>query len=107
MSAAAFSLQGKAALVTGANTGLGQAIAIGLAAAGANIAAAGRSDPAETTAAVQATGQRCHWIRADLGTKGIVYRVRLPGFEDQNAAKKSCTKLKSSGVSCYVSKSNS
>jgi len=46
-------------------------------------------------------------VRADLGTKGIVYRVRLSGFEDQNAAKKSCTKLKSSGVSCYVSKINS
>jgi tetratricopeptide (TPR) repeat protein len=46
-------------------------------------------------------------VRADLGTKGIVYRVRLPGFEDQYAAKKSCTKLKSSGVSCYVSKINS
>jgi tetratricopeptide (TPR) repeat protein len=43
-------------------------------------------------------------VRADLGTKGIVYRVRLAGFEDQNAAKKSCTKLKSSGISCYVSK---
>jgi tetratricopeptide (TPR) repeat protein len=43
-------------------------------------------------------------VRADLGTKGIVYRVRLAGFEDQNAAKKSCTKLKSSGVPCYVSK---
>ena len=46
-------------------------------------------------------------VRADLGTKGIVFRVRLAGFEDQNAAKKSCTKLKSSGVSCYVSKLNS
>jgi tetratricopeptide (TPR) repeat protein len=43
-------------------------------------------------------------VRADLGTKGLVYRVRLAGFEDQNAAKKSCTKLKSSGISCYVSK---
>jgi tetratricopeptide (TPR) repeat protein len=46
-------------------------------------------------------------VKADLGTKGIVYRVRLAGFADQNAAKKSCTKLKSSGVSCYVSKFNS
>ena len=46
-------------------------------------------------------------VKADLGTKGIVYRVRLAGFEDQNAAKKSCTKLKSSGISCYVSKLNS
>ena len=46
-------------------------------------------------------------VKADLGTKGIVYRVRLAGFENQNAAKKSCTKLKSSGISCYVSKINS
>jgi cell division septation protein DedD len=46
-------------------------------------------------------------VKADLGTQGVVYRVRLAGFEDQNAAKKSCTKLKSSGVSCYVSKINS
>jgi tetratricopeptide (TPR) repeat protein len=46
-------------------------------------------------------------VKADLGTKGIVYRVRLAGFEDQNAANKSCTKLKSSGISCYVSKINS
>ena len=46
-------------------------------------------------------------VRADLGTKGIVFRVRLAGFENQSAAKKSCSKLKSSGVSCYVSKLNS
>ncbi len=46
-------------------------------------------------------------VKADLGTKGIVYRVRLGGFEDQIAAKKSCTKLKSSGISCYVSKISS
>ncbi len=46
-------------------------------------------------------------VRADLGTKGVVFRVRLAGFENQNAAKKSCSKLKSSGVSCYVSKLNS
>jgi len=46
-------------------------------------------------------------VKADLGTKGIVYRVRLAGFQDQNAAKKSCAKLKSTGISCYVSKINS
>jgi tetratricopeptide (TPR) repeat protein len=46
-------------------------------------------------------------VRADLGTKGIVYRVRLTGFENQNAAKQSCSKLKSSGISCYVSKLDS
>ena len=36
-----FSLEGKVALVTGANTGLGQGIALALAAAGADIAGAG------------------------------------------------------------------
>ena len=43
-------------------------------------------------------------VRADLGTKGIYYRVRLGGFDDQKAASKECNKLKASGVSCYVSK---
>ena len=36
-----FDLTGKVALVTGANTGLGQGIALALAEAGADIAAAG------------------------------------------------------------------
>ena len=43
-----FSLQGHKALVTGANTGLGQAIAVGLAAAGAEVTCAARRAPEET-----------------------------------------------------------
>lgn len=39
----AFSLEGKTALVTGANTGIGQAIAVALGAAGAHVICAGRS----------------------------------------------------------------
>ncbi|MDP5307277.1 2-dehydro-3-deoxy-D-gluconate 5-dehydrogenase KduD [Paracoccus spongiarum] len=46
----AFSLEGRTALVTGANTGIGQAIAVGLAGAGAEVIAAGRRDCAETLA---------------------------------------------------------
>ena len=38
-----FRLDGRRALVTGANTGIGQAIALGLARAGAEVIAAGRS----------------------------------------------------------------
>jgi tetratricopeptide (TPR) repeat protein len=43
-------------------------------------------------------------VRADLGTKGIYYRVRLGGYSDQAEAKSKCAKLKAGGVGCYVSK---
>ncbi|OJH45337.1 2-dehydro-3-deoxy-D-gluconate 5-dehydrogenase KduD [Paracoccus sp. SM22M-07] len=45
-----FSLQGRTALVTGANTGIGQAIAVAMAQAGADVIAAGRRDCDETLA---------------------------------------------------------
>lgn len=61
-----FRLDGKVALVTGANTGLGQAIAVALANAGADIVAAGRSGAADTGQAVQAAGRRFFEVRADL-----------------------------------------
>jgi 2-dehydro-3-deoxy-D-gluconate 5-dehydrogenase len=47
-----FSLESRRALVTGANTGIGQAIAVGLAEAGARVTCAGRSDMGETLARV-------------------------------------------------------
>ncbi|MDP3342448.1 2-dehydro-3-deoxy-D-gluconate 5-dehydrogenase KduD [Frigidibacter sp.] len=46
----AFSLEGRTALVTGANTGIGQAIAVALAGAGADVIASGRRDCDETLA---------------------------------------------------------
>jgi 2-deoxy-D-gluconate 3-dehydrogenase len=45
-----FSLEGRTALVTGANTGIGQAIGVALAQAGADVIASGRRDCAETVA---------------------------------------------------------
>jgi cell division protein FtsN len=46
-------------------------------------------------------------VKADLGSKGIVYRVRLGGFDEQASAKKACSKLKSGGVSCFIIKAGS
>jgi tetratricopeptide (TPR) repeat protein len=43
-------------------------------------------------------------VKADLGTKGVFYRVRLGGFDEQATAKQACAKLKAGGVSCYISK---
>jgi 2-deoxy-D-gluconate 3-dehydrogenase len=65
----AFDLSGKVALVTGANTGLGQAMAVGLASAGADIVTLSRGDAAQTAAAVQTAGQRCGSVHADLGQR--------------------------------------
>ena len=48
----AFSLRGRTALVTGANTGIGQAIAVAMGRAGAHVIAAGRSSCAETVALI-------------------------------------------------------
>ncbi len=63
-----FDLTGKTAIVTGANTGIGQGIAIALAQAGANIALVGRSDANETAEKIQALGQKTAIIRADLSS---------------------------------------
>ena len=51
-----FRLDGKVALVTGANTGIGQAIALGLARAGAEVIAAGRSSLDQTLDLIAAEG---------------------------------------------------
>ena len=64
-----FDLAGKVAAVTGANTGLGRAIAESLAGAGADVALIGRSDPRDTLAAIQGLGRRAAWFDCDLGSK--------------------------------------
>lgn len=62
-----FRLDGQAALVTGGDRGLGQAIAIALAEAGADVAVAAHTgDLAATLAAIAATGRRGVALRADL-----------------------------------------
>src|SRR5258708_8855973 len=62
-------------MVTGGNTGLGQAIAVALAGAGADIVAVGRTDPAETKATVLAAGRRFIGVQADLADTRAISMV--------------------------------
>jgi 2-dehydro-3-deoxy-D-gluconate 5-dehydrogenase len=70
-----FDLTGRVAVITGANTGIGQGIALALAAAGADIAAVGRTPATETVEQVRALGRRAEIISADLSTIEPVGRV--------------------------------
>lgn len=70
-----FSLDGRRALVTGANTGIGQGIALALAEAGATVVAAGRSSMAETEELIAAAGGTCLPLQADLQQSGAAARV--------------------------------
>jgi 2-deoxy-D-gluconate 3-dehydrogenase len=63
---AMFSLTGRKALVTGANAGIGQAIAIGLAEAGAEVVCAGRRASDETVAAITAAGGTASIVLCDF-----------------------------------------
>ncbi|AHE56183.1 2-dehydro-3-deoxy-D-gluconate 5-dehydrogenase KduD [Sphingomonas sanxanigenens] len=70
-----FDLSGTVAVVTGANTGIGQAIAVALAEAGADIAAVGRTPAQETVEKVRALGRRAEIVSADLSTIEPVGRI--------------------------------
>jgi 2-dehydro-3-deoxy-D-gluconate 5-dehydrogenase len=70
-----FSLAGRVAVVTGASSGIGQAIAISLATAGADIAVVGRSASDETGGRVQAAGRRFLPVAADLSSSGVCNRI--------------------------------
>lgn len=63
-----FRLDGKNALVTGSRRGLGAAIAVALAQAGANVVCHGREDTtADVCKEILATGRRTFYLAGDLG----------------------------------------
>lgn len=70
-----FSLSGRKALVTGANTGIGQAIAVAMAQAGADVAVAGRSEAADTLRQIADAGRKAVSISADLSSTEPLERV--------------------------------
>ncbi|MBV8060714.1 MAG: 2-dehydro-3-deoxy-D-gluconate 5-dehydrogenase KduD [Alphaproteobacteria bacterium] len=75
MSLNPFDLSGRVALVTGANVGLGQAIALGLAEAGSDIIAVSRRPATETGTAVEKLGRHFLSIEADLTSTAPIQTI--------------------------------
>jgi len=70
-----FDLTGRIAVVTGANSGIGQGLAIALAESGADVALVGRTPAEETAEKVRALGRRAAMVGADLATIAPVQGV--------------------------------
>lgn len=68
----AFSLQGKVALITGCDTGLGQGMAVGLAQAGCDIVGVNIVEPTETIEKITALGRRFLSLTADLRDTSVI-----------------------------------
>ena len=70
-----FSLTGKTALVTGANTGLGQGICVALASAGAKVIGVARRSCAETKEKIEEIGGEFEELIADLSDLSVIDEI--------------------------------
>lgn len=78
------SLEGKVALVTGSSQGIGQAIAVHLAQAGADVVIDYRSHPdgaKETLAKMEAAGRKGYIVQADLSLVSNVHNLVAEGVQ--------------------------
>src|ERR1700761_4162488 len=78
MSASIFDLQGKTAVVIGGTTGIGHALSLGLADAGADVVASSRrAEQVEQTAAeIEAKGRRTLRVPSDVRDRESLVRLR-------------------------------
>lgn len=70
-----FKLDGKVAIVTGANTGLGQGMCVGLAEAGAKVVGVARRSCDETEAMIKEIGGEFTTVIADLSSTDVIDTV--------------------------------
>jgi NAD(P)-dependent dehydrogenase (short-subunit alcohol dehydrogenase family) len=78
MSTSIFDLQGKAAVVIGGTTGIGQAISLGLADAGADVVASSRrkEQVSQISAAIEAKGRKTLRLTSDVRDRGSIEKLR-------------------------------
>ena len=82
-----FSLEGKYALVTGASRGLGRAVAVALATAGADVVCSStrRSGTDETAAAIRALGRQAWQVEADHSERDSVLEMAVRAEREATA----------------------
>lgn len=64
-----FGLNGKVAIVTGGNKGIGRGLAVGFAKAGADIAILSRSEANEAIAEIEETGRKAYHVGVDVSSE--------------------------------------
>ncbi|MCD8356516.1 MAG: SDR family oxidoreductase [Clostridia bacterium] len=70
-----FGLDGKVAVVTGGSRGIGQAVSVGLAKAGAEVVILCRTQPDETLVQIKKVGGKAYHIAADVTNEAAVERA--------------------------------
>jgi NAD(P)-dependent dehydrogenase (short-subunit alcohol dehydrogenase family) len=80
--AAAFDLTGRRAVVTGASSGIGAAVAIALAHAGADVAGVALEPADETAAAIRSAGRRAVMLVGDTGSPDTLERLARAAVDE-------------------------